>query len=660
MEGLSAEPLDAADRDALAAALGRERLPTGDLGEPGRQFFACRDAERRTLGFAGLEHPGAGTVALLRSLVTLPAFRGRGVGRAMVEELAARAAAQGVTELYLLTTTAAPFFETVGFEPVARSDVPAAIAGTREFTSLCPASAVTLRRRLPLAPPPDRFNIARYCLAENARRQPDKTALVIAGDGGQERRWSFAGLDRAVRRLAGALRELGARPGQRLMIRMDNDIAGVLTFFASLAAGLVPLPSAAALTGEEALFLLADAEAGLFAVSDALVPHQGVPVGVRVLSAGTIRHLAETGPAADYADTGADDPAFLIYTSGTTARPKGVLHAHRSAWGRRPMYQGWSGIGADDIVLHAGAFNWTYTLGVGLIDPWANGSTAILYNGRSDPAVWPALIERFGVTLFATVPSLYRRILKYADADAVPGADLRTRLRSLRHGLTAGEALPPALGAAWRARTGKALFEALGMSEISTYVSTGPGMALKPGSPGRPQPGRRVAILDPDAAGPRPLPAGAVGLLAVHRSDPGLMLGYWRRPEEEALVYRGDWFTGGDLAHLDADGYLWYHGRHDDILKVMGYRLSPLEIEGVLSRHPDVAEVAVGETALADDRTVLTAFVVPAGPGFEAAVLLDWARAHLAGYKLPRKVVFLDRLPRTANGKLRRCDLPRG
>jgi acyl-coenzyme A synthetase/AMP-(fatty) acid ligase len=142
----------------------------------------------------------------------------------------------------------------------------------------------------------------------------------------------------------------------------------------------------------------------------------------------------------------------------------------------------------------------------------------------------------------------------------------------LRHGLTAGEALPPAVLEAWRAATGTELYEALGMSEISTYVSTGPGMAIKPGSPGKPQAGRRVAILATDEDAPRELPPGKTGLLAVHRSDPGLMLGYWRRPEEEALVYRGEWFCGGDLAHMDEDGYVWFHGRHDDILNPMGYR----------------------------------------------------------------------------------------
>lgn len=500
--------------------------------------------------------------------------------------------------------------------------------------------------------PPDRLNIARQCLTEQAQLRPDKTALIIVGDHGRERRWSYAQLDLLVRRLAGGLLAAGARPGDRLMIRMDNDLPYLLTFFAGFAAGLVSFPSSAALTAEEAEFLLADSGATLLAVSDDLAFSHPLPASVRVLSDGEIQRLAETGPALEPCDTAADDPAFLIYTSGTTGRPKGVLHGHRVLWGRRPMIKGWYGLSSDDVVLHAGAFNWTYTLGVGLLDPWANGATAVLYNGTPDPAVWPELISRLGVTLFATVPSLYRRILKYGTLS--PEA-----LTTLRHGLSAGEALAPALLETWRARTGTELYEALGMSEISTYISTGPGMAIKPGSPGRPQPGRRVAILDPDAptAEPRLLPTGQAGLLAIHRSDPGLMLGYWKRPEEEALVMRGEWFTGGDLAHLDEDGYVWFHGRNDDVLNTHGYRLSPLEIERVLAHHPDIADVAVGEVTVAADLTVLTAFVVAHDATTEATIL-DWARDHLAAYKRPRRVVFLDRLPRTANGKLLRRALP--
>ena len=498
--------------------------------------------------------------------------------------------------------------------------------------------------------PPARFNIARYCLGAHGEDLGAKTALIIVGDGGRDRRWTYAELDLMVRRLAAGLRRSGLMPGDRLMIRMDNDLPYVLTFFAAMAAGLVPLPSSAALTAGEAEFLRDDSQAAAVALSGDLALAHPLPPGVQALRAEQLMAMATAGAPADYADTAADDPAFLIYTSGTVGRPKGVLHGHRAAWGRRPMYVGWYGIGDRDVVLHAGAFNWTYTLGVGLLDPWANGATAVLYNGTADPAVWPELISRFGVTIFATVPSLYRRILKYG---ALGGDALRT----LRHGLTAGEALPPAVLDAWTQATGTPLYEALGMSEISTYVSTGPGMPVKPGSPGRPQPGRQIAILAAEEGPARLLPAGETGLLAVHRSDPGLMLGYWRRPEEEALVYRGEWFCGGDLAHLDDDGYVWFHGRSDDILNPMGYRLSPLEIEGVLSRHPMVQEVAVGELAVSTELKILAAFVVPQGEADEA-VLIEWARQHLATYKQPRKVVFVDRLPRSRTGKLLRRELP--
>lgn len=507
-----------------------------------------------------------------------------------------------------------------------------------------------------LSSPPDRLNIAGYCLAENAAARPDKTALIVAGQAGREHRWSFAELDLTVRRLAGGLRATGLTPGERVMIRAENDVRYILTFFGALAAGLVPLPSSAALTAEEAEFLLADSQAAVLVLSDHLRLTHDVPADVRVLRTEDVLQLCHSGTPMDYADTAANDPAFLIYTSGTTGRPKGVLHGHRAAWGRRPMYQGWYGIRESDVILHAGAFNWTYTLGVGMIDPWANGATAVLYNGPPDPAVWPELIHRYAVSIFATVPSLYRRILKY-------GRFHRDRLASLRHGLTAGEPLPPAVLGDWRAATGTDLYEALGMSEISTYISTGPGMEIKPGSPGKAQVGRRVKILSEETDGPESesdvleLKSGEVGLLAVHRSDPGLMLGYWRRPEEEALVYRGEWFCGGDLAHLDEDGYVWFHGRHDDILNPMGYRLSPLEIENVLAHHPSVQDVAVGELSISDDVKVLAAFVVPHGDG-DGQELLDWARDHLATYKLPREVVFLDHLPRTKNGKLLRRDLP--
>jgi acyl-coenzyme A synthetase/AMP-(fatty) acid ligase len=369
--------------------------------------------------------------------------------------------------------------------------------------------------------------------------------------------------------------------------------------------------------------------------------------GARVIDAAMVARLKAHEPLADYADTSSDDPAFLVYTSGTSGKPKGVLHAQRSAWGRRPMYRDWYGIDANDTVLHAGAFNWTYTLGVGLTDPWANGATTVLYNGEKDVHVWPKLLAATRATLFAAVPTLYRQILKYCDLGA-------HNLSALRHGLTAGEALSRTLLDHWRDATGKELYEALGMSECSTYISTGPGMEIRVGSPGKPQQGRCVAALPLDG-GDEPVAQGETGLLAVHRSDPGLMLGYWRRPGEEEEVWRGDWFIGGDLASFDADGYLWFHGRADDVMNAMGYRVSPQEVEAALALHPAIAEVAATELRVRDDVRVIAAFVVlKDGLSADAKSVLDFAESRLAAYKRPREVIFVDALPRTPNGKVTR------
>ncbi len=492
-----------------------------------------------------------------------------------------------------------------------------------------------------------RFNIARYCLAENARLRGDKTAMILVGESG-EFRMSFAEADLAVRRLAGGLRALGLPTGSRIMIRMANDADYALTYFATMAAGYVALPSSAQLTPAEAAYLLENSGAAAVAASAELATDLKLPDSVLLLDPARLQALKRAEPLADYADTAADDPAYLVYTSGTTGRPKGVLHAHRAAWGRRPMHKGWLGLQDSDVMLHAGAFNWTYTLGVGLVDPWAVGATTVLYNGHRDIQVWPQLMARHRATIFAAVPTLYRQILKYCDLSAHD-------LSALRHGATAGEALPPALLQDWQSRTGKPLYEALGMSEISTYISTGPGMTIKPGSPGRPQPGRRIAILPADSDDTTPLPSGQTGLLAVHRSDPSMMLGYWHRPEEEALVYRGEWFCGGDLASVDSDGYVWHHGRNDDVMNAMGYRVSPVEVEMAVAEHPAVAEVAVTEIRVRADVSVVAAFVVlREGMTVAPAALSAFVEARLAAYKCPREWRFVTALPRTANGKVQR------
>ncbi len=499
--------------------------------------------------------------------------------------------------------------------------------------------------------PPKRFNMAHYVIRRAARERPEKLALLVfdkVDAYAPAEHWTFQQIEIAVLRIAGALQARGLAKGQRLLIRLDNTSAYALLFFGAIAAGLVPLATSIHLTEEEAAFLVSDSAACAVALADQL-PRARIATGVDVIGAEEVAHMMRVGPLAAYTDMRADDPAYMVYTSGTTANPKGVLHAQRAAWGRRPMYQGWYGVGPEDRMLHAGAFNWTFTLGSGLTDPWANGATAIIFTGEKTPGGWPRLIRRTGATLFAAVPGVYRQMLKYADAAALAG------MHTLRHGLMAGEAPPEGLFDAWRQATGRNLYEALGMSEISTYISSSPSVPRKPGTVGRAQPGRAVAIL-PESGGETPLAPGQPGLLAVHASDPGLMIGYWRRPQEEANVRRGDWFIGGDFASIDTEGYVTHLGRANDIMKAMGFRVAPQEVEAVLARHPGVAEVACGEQQVREGVSIIAAYVVPAAPDavLDGAALMAYAAEHLAPYKCPRAVHQVERLPRTANGKILR------
>lgn len=519
---------------------------------------------------------------------------------------------------------------------------------------------------------PERFNLARYCLGGHRGTAAESDGLIVVTDveapPEKAERWSFAELDRAVRCVAAGLTRLGLRPGDRVMIRLGNTSDYALMHFGAMAAGLVSLPSSAQLTSGEACFLLQDSGAAALALADELT--MDVEDGVRLIRPCDVTRWREEETPCDYADTAAEAPAFLVYTSGTTSRPKGVLHAHRSAWGRRPMYDGWYGITQEDIMLHAGAFNWTYTLGVGLTDPWAVGATAIVYAGQADRTVWPRLISAYRPTMFAAVPGVFRQMLDHLQTIRGPDADRTAGARqanlppdvdfsSLRHGLVAGEALPSALRTRWESATGVPLFEALGMSECSTFISSSPSVPVKDGSPGRPQAGRRISAL-PVEGGTEPVQVGTTGLLAIHRCDPGLMLGYWQRPHEDEAATRGDWFVSGDLVSFDDEGYVHYHGRHDDLMTAGGYRVSPAEVEEVLAKVPGVHEVAVTDIVVRADVSVVAAFVVPkAGAPHDDVreALIHVAKEGLASYKRPREIIFTDALPRTANGKLQRRGL---
>lgn len=488
-----------------------------------------------------------------------------------------------------------------------------------------------------LPPPcPVPFNLAAYVLGR-AAVLADKTALsVVTADTAD--RWSYARLEAAVRGTATGFRRRGLAPGGIVLMRLGNQVDFPITYLGAIAAGLIPVPTSSQLTAPEVTAIAAELSPALIVAEPGLaVPD---PPPCPVLFTGDLWAWRDLPPA-DYALGDPDRPAYIIYTSGTSGRPRPVAHAHRAIWARRMMWDGWYGLRDNDRLLHAGAFNWTYTLGTGLMDPWAIGATALI-PGKGLAAIdLPRLIASHRATVFAAAPGVYRQLLR-AGLPAMP---------SLRHGLSAGEKLPATIRHAWETATGTPIHEAYGMSECSTFVSGCPDRPAPEGTLGYPQPGRRVAVLG--AAGP--VDHDQPGILAVSRRDPGLMLGYWNAPGEAEARMRGEWFLTGDTVSMAPDGALAYLGRGDDMMNAGGYRVSPIEVETVMNAHPAIAECAAVEVRVKQDTTVIALFFV-SDQGLEPEDLNRFAARSLAKYKCPRIYHPVDALPKGANGKLlRRC-----
>ena len=495
----------------------------------------------------------------------------------------------------------------------------------------------------PHAPCPVPFNIAAYVTAQ-AAHLPDKPALLVLGAPGEVlQHLTHSEIRAAILRTAGGLKAAGIQKRDRVLLRLPSSSEFPILFYALTALGALPVPVSAQLTPTEVADVVADLAPALICLGSGL----DLPAtkGVKVLGPDALTALRGAEPAEPVA-TMPDDPAFMVYTSGTGGRPKGVLHAHRTAWARRMMWQGWYGLGPEDRVLHAGAFNWTYTLGAGLTDPWAAGATALIHAGAAHRGIWADLAAAHGATIFAAVPGVYRQLL-------ASDADVTTAFAGLRHGLSAGEALPAALAKAWTARTGKPLYEALGMSEISTYISFSASIPPVPGRVGVPQRGRRVAIL-PDEGTDEPVARGQDGFLAVSKRDPGLMLGYWNRPRETKDCFRGEWFITGDRARMHDDDTITYLGRADDVMTSGGFRVSPAEVEAALLSHPGISEVGVSEAEVRPGVRIIVARYVPSGAPVAETVLASHCADRLARYKCQRAFEPVQTLPRSSNGKLLR------
>ena len=520
---------------------------------------------------------------------------------------------------------------------------------------------------------PEFLNIGVACTSKHVgTAKEDSTAMIIEDDKLGTDEITYKELSSKSDKMCNFLTSIGIEPRDRVLVCLKNSLAYPISFFGAIKAGIIAVPTSTLLSGSEVKYLAEDSQASAIVLSatmyDNLLPYLenldnlktiivagidstdglNVPKGMNVYSFSEI--LEKTDATPNHYKSKAGEPAYLVYTSGTTGYPKGVLHSHRSLVGRTPATEYWFDFQENDRIMHSGKFNWTYVLGSALMDPLFNGHTVIAYEGGNDAGTWINLIKKHKCTIFIGVPTIYRQIVQKTDFTI---EDCPT----LRYCMSAGEHLSDEMISLWQDKFKQDIYEAIGMSECSYYISHSKNNPIRPGSAGFVQPGHTVKLLDPDTL--QEVENGEEGMISIGEDDPGLFLEYWQLEEETAKAKHDGYFFTGDYAKKDKDGYIWFVGRKDDIINTMGFRVSPHEIERVVKTHDAVADCVAFGLDIEKGKTLVAISVI----GYEdlseekEAEILKFAQDNLAKYKAPKFIFGMKDYPRTKNGKVLRKQL---
>lgn len=520
---------------------------------------------------------------------------------------------------------------------------------------------------------PEFFNIGQACTASHKNKEnEEKIAMIVEDDELGNSEITYQELNRRSNQFGQLLVNLGITIQDRVLIRLPNSLDYPISFLGAMKSGAISVPTSTLLAPEELVYIIKDSGARALVIDKKA--WKFIQPELQKSDCKNLRFILLSGKGEfqsqeqfilldiheelnkitainPFYKTKAEDPAYLVYTSGTTGYPKGVLHAHRALIGRGPASQYWFDFhsSGDDRILHSGKFNWTYVLGSGLMDPLYLGKTVIVYEGKNDANTWIQLIKKHQATIFIGVPTIYRQLIQKTTAT-------KKDVPSLRYCMSAGEHLSDEVFRFWNERFELNIYEAVGMSEFSYYLSQNKYAPIKPGSAGFPQPGHAIQLIDIETL--EPVPPGEEGMICVPSNDPGLFLRYWNLEEETKKYVHDDWFFTGDYARYDTEGYIWFLGRKDDIIKSFGYRVSPYEIERVYKSHPDIADCAAIGEEIEKDKILVTAYIIPhANVSIDPNDLISFGKKHLAAYKAPKTIYLTKEFPRTKNGKILRKDI---
>ena len=509
---------------------------------------------------------------------------------------------------------------------------------------------------------PADFNFGRDVIDALART--DRRGLIFVDAAGKRTDYTFAQIGHESQKWAAALRDGDVRKGDKVIIVLPKTPQWLFAMVALLRLGAVAIPGAEQLRAKDLLYRATHggATAVIAPAANAIeidAIRAEAPELTRFFLVGGERGgwtaieplVAAAAPYAGEA-THAHDLAYIVYTSGTTKDPKGVVHKVAYTYAKRMQAQFWFDCKPGDIVWCTAGTGWAKSIWNVLLGPWSCGSTIVVDEGGFTAEGRMDLIRDLEVSVLCQAPTEYRLEAKLENLGG------RWSLPHLRHCVSAGEPLNPEVLALWKAAFALTIYDGYGQTENSLLVANLAGTEVRPGSMGKPTPGHDVAVVDMDGkiCGP-----GEVGDIGVRGTPPTLFAGYYKNEEETQASRRGEWYLTGDRAQVDDDGYFWFVGRADDVISSGAYRIGPFEVESALLEHPAVAESAVVGSPDADRGNIVKAFVV-LRPGYEASAALtkelqEHCKAVTAPYKYPREIEYIAELPKTRSGKIRRVEL---
>lgn len=519
---------------------------------------------------------------------------------------------------------------------------------------------IRLKREDLLAP--EKYNIADEI--EKYAKDENKLALIVHHEEGKVEKITYRELILRANKVANLFKNEGLTKGDVILVMVPRSIEAYATYIGALKAGLTIIPSSEMLRAKDIDYRIEHSGAkAIVAFSNEIAQFEDSKNlgGLKLFVYGEAKEpwlhmekaLETVTDEFEPVETKSSDIAFLSYTSGTTGNPKGVVHTH--SWGYahlRTTAKQWLGVQENDIAWATAAPGWQKWIWSPFLAVLGSGATAFVHTGRFEPKNYLQMLQDFKINALCCTPTEYRLMAK---VDGLENYDLS----SIRSAVSAGEPLNSEVINTFLDIFNIQVRDGYGQTENTLLVGTLLGMKPKPGSMGKPTPGNMVEIINEDG---QPAKPGEVGDIAVHSSTPALFKGYLNDPERTQMQFRGDWYLTGDRAYKDEEGYFWFEGRGDDIIISSGYTIGPFEVEDALVKHPAVKECAVVASPDEIRGNIVKAFVVLRDPSLkDSPTIVKELQEHVkeltAPYKYPRAIEFIDELPKTASGKIRRVEL---